>query len=284
MVCMFRTCLFLIDDALRFEYVRNILAVMPPLCLPSRCRNVSVGRLLVWPDFALLESLLVSTRPAPCSPLTPSDRSRSSAPEPEISCRASSGRAREAVRGEHNYLQSTLARPNGISWGHSGVATALRAFFLPEITFLLAHLGFPLFAVTTLSRPGKGLHDGKKIVQIFTFLPIFSPGPQVKTILHILGTTIESGTSFSAKFGSKSEKCIGPLIFIGGPLFFNILNWTKLPLGGIIIADHADYSAEIFINMDERANPFASTFINLVISVAWSVIAKNVLSIFQPST
>ena len=124
----------------------------------------------------------------------------------------------------------------------------------------------------------------KKIVQIFTFLPIFSPGPQVKTILHILGTTIESGTSFSAKFGSKSEKCIGPLIFIGGPLFFNILNWTKLPLGGIIIADHADYSAEIFINMDERANPFASTFINLVISVAWSVIAKNVLSIFQPST
>ena len=47
MVCMVRTCLFLIDDALRFEHVRNILAVMPPLCLPSRCRNVSVGRLLV---------------------------------------------------------------------------------------------------------------------------------------------------------------------------------------------------------------------------------------------
>ena len=60
MVCMVRTCLFLIDEALRFEYVRNILAVMPPLCLPWRCRNVSVGRLLVWPDFALLESLLVS--------------------------------------------------------------------------------------------------------------------------------------------------------------------------------------------------------------------------------
>ena len=110
MVCMVRTCLFLIDDALRFEHVRNILAVMPPLCLPSRCRNVSVGRLLVWPDFALLESLLVSTRPAPCSPLTPSDRSRSSAPEPEISCRASSGRAREAVPSRRTQLPPVNTR------------------------------------------------------------------------------------------------------------------------------------------------------------------------------
>ena len=110
MVRMVRTCLFLIDDALRFEYVRNILAVMPPLCLPWRCRNVSVGRLLVWPDFALLESLLVSTRPAPCSPLTPSDRSRSSAPEPEISCRASSGRAREAAPSRRTQLPPVNTR------------------------------------------------------------------------------------------------------------------------------------------------------------------------------
>ena len=153
---------------------------MPPLCLPSRCRNVSVGRLLVWPDFALLESLLFSTRPAPCSPLTPSERSRSSAPEPEISCRASSRAAeqeRPFLRGEHNYLQSTLARPNGISWGHSGVATALRAFFLPEITFLLAHLGPHCSSVTTLSRPGKGLHDGKKNCSNIYFSSNFQSWP-----------------------------------------------------------------------------------------------------------
>ena len=80
---------------------------MPPLCLPWRCRNVSVGRLLVWPDFALLESLLVSTRPAPCSPLTPSDRSRSSAPEPEISCRASSGSAEQERPFEENTTTSS---------------------------------------------------------------------------------------------------------------------------------------------------------------------------------
>ena len=175
MVRMVRTCLFLIDNALKSEYVRNILAVMPPLCLPSRCRNVSVGRLLVWPDFALLESLRVS--PLARSLLPPHSLREEQVLRPragdQLPCQQPSGRAREAVPSRRTQLPpvNTRSSQRHQLGGRSGVATTLCAFFLPEITFLLAHLGPHCSSVTTLSRPGKGLHDGK--IFFFKYLLFF---------------------------------------------------------------------------------------------------------------
>ena len=226
-------------------YVWNILAVMPSLCLPSRCRNVSVGRLLVWPDFALLESLLVSTRPAPCSPLTPSDRSRSSAPEPEISCRASSGRASEAVPSRRTQLPPVNTRS---SQRHQSGVLRCCAFFSAWNYFPPRTPGFPLFVVTTLSRPGKGLQDGNQTCFNIYFSSNFQSRFSSKKQFTYFGEDYIIWNIFFCQVWLKVREMHRSFNLYW--LFFDILNWTKLPLGGKIIADHADYSAERFIIMD----------------------------------
>ena len=153
---------------------------MPSLCLPSRCRNVSVGRLLVWPDFALLESLLVSplARSLPPPHSLRSEQVLRPRAGDQLPCQQPSGRAREAVPSRRTQLPPVNTRSSQRhQLGTLRCRDDFSRLFLPEITFLLTHLGSLCSSVTTLSRPGKGLHDGKKNCSNIYFSSNFQSWP-----------------------------------------------------------------------------------------------------------
>ena len=123
-------------------------------------------------------SLSVGPLPAP-----PSLPQRGAGPPPQSRRSAAVPAAERPSKRGRSFEENTTTSsqhslvPTASVGGRSGVATTLRAFFLPEITFLLAHLGPHCSSVTTLSRPGKGLHDGKKNCSNIYFSSNFQSWP-----------------------------------------------------------------------------------------------------------
>ena len=136
-------------------------------------------------------SLSVGPLPAPPSlpqiGAGPPPQSRRSAAVPAAERPSKRGRSFE----ENTTTSSQHSLVPTASVGDTQVSRRLFVPFFCLKLFSSSHTWVP---IVRLWQPCQDLAKvytmAKKIVQIFTFLPIFSPDPQARTILHILGTTL----------------------------------------------------------------------------------------------